>query len=128
MSALQRWQLKDLQTGSVFNFPNNPNKMSSPNQARAISGVPVNSGTNVMERNADVHTWTFSGTVYSSTDYQNLRAALSSTNRQQLTDHLGRVYIVRIKQYQISERMPSRARGTWRFDYQVTAMTYYRAS
>lgn len=121
----QRWQLTDLQTGAVFNFPRNPSRMTSPNKARNIQSVAVGSGVNAIERNAPPKAWTFSGTVVGGTDYQNLKAALSSTNRQQLTDHLGRVYIVRINKYSISERRMNHA-GQYRFDYTADVTTYDR--
>lgn len=123
----QRWTLTDTQMGTTFKFPNNPSRMTSPNPVRNIHSVPVSSGVNASERNADVKQWTFSGVVYSSTDYQNLVAALASTNRNQLTDHLGRTYVIRIKSYSIVERQATR-RLPWRFEYTVNAITYYRAS
>ena len=64
--------------------------------------------------------WSFSGLATDSTEYGVLVAWASKRHPVQLTDHLGRVFVVRIYQFKVDEQRPSRS-FSQKFAYTVQA-------
>lgn len=133
-----RWRLRDPSTGELWEFPHNPNKMTSPHRPRSIDifvtpplydpAVEARGGmTRVYEHNAAPYEWTFSGWIRDQEQYDQLIYWTRKVHRVQLVDHFNRVWWIRFKEFDPDEKRPSH-RSDWKFDYEVKATMYGTAA
>jgi hypothetical protein len=121
---MNKWLLHDLSgTISDYRFAINPNTMSSPLPAHVLSlnGATIHDGVRGQGR-IPPHEWTFGGLLYERGQYERLRDYVLQAGRTELTDHLGRTFLVRLNNFD-----PIRA-GTrkhpWRHKYNMRVITY----
>lgn len=129
-----RWRLYDPATGERWEFIHNPNQMTSPHLPRAISifvtpplynpAVEARGGmARVHETNTQPYEWSFSGWIREEAQYEQLLHWTRKVTRLQLTDHFGRTWWIRFKEFDPDEQRPSH-RSDWRFDYDIKATMY----
>jgi hypothetical protein len=133
-----RWILRDPYTGEVWEFPHNPNQMSSPNRPRNISIFvdppyydPATQARGaigrVWEGNFQPFEWTFSGRLKTQDQYEQLVYWTRKVTRVQLIDHLGRTWVLRMKELDPDEQKPT-PRIAWKYDYEIKATMYGAAA
>lgn len=129
-----RWILRDPATGEAWEFSINPNKMTSPHSSRNIRvfttppfynpAIEARGGmARVFEGNKEPHEWSFGGVIRTEAQYRSLLYWTRKVSKVHVTDHLGRTWVIRFKEFNPDEKRPT-ARRAWRFDYEIKAMMY----
>lgn len=131
----QRWTLVDTEAATQWEFPRNPNKMTSPHGprnsvifSRAYGTDAGNGGiSRVIAFRQQPYEWTFSGDIRTQQHYEDFVAWTANPNRLNLTDHLGRTWQIRIDSVDVTEQRQT-ARSAWRYEYTVKAIIYGRVA
>lgn len=129
-----RWQFYDPTTGDRWEFIHNPNQMTSPHAPRAIDifvtpplynpAIEARGGmARVHESNQAPFEFSFSGWIRDEEQYEQLVFWTRKVTRVRLTDHFGRTWSIRFKEFDPDEQRPSH-RSDWRFDYDIKATMY----
>lgn len=118
-----RWTFFDPTTSTTAEFEINPNDGGSPSLVKNItasSTVAPGGATILMEGSSQLQDFTFSGTILTQSQYDQMVTWFTKTNVIQLTDDLGRTYDIYIKEF-----APKRVRASshpWKHTYSVTAI------
>lgn len=125
-----RWTLKDTTTDEVVALPYNPNTMSSPHAARntvttAVS--PIDGQVRTMRPRRPVKDWTFGGIIRTEAHYTLLQTWVERGVPVELTDHLGRTFLLRLVHFRPKDRRPT-PYVTWRLKYEMSATVLRRIS
>lgn len=125
-----RWQFYDPETGDLYSFEMNPNKMTTPHRpdnVRIFSAYDVPRTTNVggtwsrvLMGKREPFQWQFSGRFRSETQYEAFVEWLGKHTLIHVKDHFERTFLVRLTDLELEERKPTRYRD-WRFQYTFTA-------
>lgn len=125
-----RWKLKDMTTSDEVTFPFNPNTMSSPHAPRSTvtqATSPVDGTVRAVRPRPPVKDWAFGGFIRSEEHYDLLDSWVQRGVPVELTDHLGRTFLLRLIQFRPKERRPTRI-VAWRFTYEMRATVLRRTS
>lgn len=119
--ALHKWLYTDPQTSSTYEFPRNPEKMTSPVLDRAITAQgTLGGGFATWEGQAVAKQMTFTGRVLNKAHYDALVAWHKKQNRFTITDHFGRVMTVVPLS---SDLVPDTKRTSyWNHEYTITVL------
>lgn len=126
--SVQRWQFQNIKTGEVFIVPLNPNEMTSPYPPRNFSyktttAGPAGGRAVTYESYAGTQDWSFGGTILDEAHYKALLAWSYVPGKVQITDHLGRVFVVVFKQFEVT---PKRSyQHAWYSEYTMHATVYW---
>jgi hypothetical protein len=125
-----RWTLYDPSTDESWEMQFNPNKMTSPHApdgtqifTRSATRPSAGSVARVLVGKLQPHDWSFSGVVREEVHFRQLHAWSRKRQQVQLTDHLGRTWLIRILSMDVNERKPT-LRRNWRFEYTVKTLLY----
>lgn len=112
----------------------NPNKMTSPHAPRNMTVYPSAPIYNpavearggmarVFEHAREPYEWSFSGVIREGEQYDELLRWCRKLRRVELTDHLGRTWLIRMSAFLPDEKKPT-ARRRDLYDYEVKAIIY----
>jgi hypothetical protein len=133
---VNRWTLVDPATDEEWEFPLNPNQMTSPhppkNHQIFARGIGNNSSSSngisrVLAFRQQPYEWSFSGAIRDEQQYQDFLTWTRKTGRLELTDHFLRTWQIRIDSVDLEEQRPT-ARRSHRFTYTVKAIIYGRVT
>lgn len=123
--AIFNWRLTDPRDTKFetnhYNFPRNPEEMTSPFAPRVISSAPTTYGNHILREGSPLpKSWTFSGTIPDRAMYEQLRSwVYDRKNRLWLDDHFRRRLVVVLENF---DPTPKRAYGKyWLHSYTITA-------
>lgn len=117
-----KWEFYDPVTTVTTQFDVNPNEGGSPNLEKSItSHSTVASGgiTILFEGNQPVQQITFSGVTRTEQQYIDLTTIFGKNHQVQLTDDLGRTFMIFIDSFE--PQRASKKPAPWRHTYTVTA-------
>jgi hypothetical protein len=124
MARFAAWKLTDPLTSSTYDFPVNPNEMTSPFPERNITahGTTSPNGQPLFFEGARTPVqWSFSGNCPTAAQYEALRAwVYDRTGRRViLVDHFGRQLVCILRNF---DAKPRRDKNRyWHHTYQITA-------
>lgn len=127
--AVQRWQFRDMTTGEAYTVPLNPNEMTSPYPAREFSYKGTTAGPKggqavTYEAWSGVQDWQFGGAILDEDHFLGLLKWAYCPHKVQITDHLGRTFVVVFKQL---DATPKRSyQRKWHQTYTMHALVYWK--
>lgn len=120
MAGTQRWVFFDPATGDSWTVPRNPNSMTDiPHVARRLRQSPAfgpDQQVATFEQPPDQLAFKFGGSIDSEAHYDSLLEWSAKENEIQVTDHLGRNFIIFPTAFTPEEQKPTR-RNPWRINY-----------
>ncbi len=128
MSLNYRWEFFDPELNVTWQVPRNPDQMGSPyvsNQTASYGVSPIDGRSRVTRRPDGAQEWQFGGTTASKAHYDLLVTWCAKPYRLTLTDHLERVFSVRLLQFDARPKNPT-SFDKWKFRYTVKALIYPR--
>jgi hypothetical protein len=135
--VVNRWTLYDPATTESWEFPRNPNRMTSPHPPKNTTifarthGHPETSPDGGMSRviqfRQTPYEWSFSGDIRTQEHYETFLVWTTKTGLLTITDHFNRVWSIRIDSVELEEQRPS-ANKAYKFRYTVRAAIYGRVS
>lgn len=123
-----RWSLYDPVLDVLYVVPRNPDQMGSPyvkNETHGLGVSPIDARSRISRKPDQAMDWEFGGTTASQAHYDALLAWCAKPYRITLTDHLGRVFSVRLLQFDAKPHSPT-SFAKWKFRYTVKALIYPR--
>lgn len=115
-----------------YEFEVNPNRMSDPHSRKETTSLGISPITNISrgarKNRLAPREWTFSGITKSQAQQDAFLNWFALDRKVWLRDHFGRVWLVRLKKYDVQPRKPSSQNTFWRMQYTFTANVYQRIS
>lgn len=129
MATVLRWVLQDPADPSpagTYTVPRNPNRMTSPFPARAITseGTTAIDGQVLLWEGMTTPTqWSFGGTIVDAAHYEALRSwVYDRQGRLFVYDHFGRRLVVVLKEFKADPPEKAKMGRYWHHDYEISAL------